>query len=93
MARNKKLRCFFDANIICHHFKDTRRITNIDICKVCVEYNKYQAMLENKVMLIRLREVLDEIKEELNIIRTILEEQQEDYPKDYEAFGVGECSE
>ena len=88
MSKTKKLRCFFDPNIVCHHFKD--RITDIDICKVCVEYNKYEALLEFKVMLIRLREVLDEIKEELNIIRTILEEQQEDYPKDYEAFGVGE---
>jgi len=88
MSKTKKFRCFFDHNIVCPHFKD--RITNIDICKVCVEYNKYEALLEFKVMLIRLREVLDEIKDEISSIRTILEEQQEDYPKDYEAFGVGE---
>jgi len=74
MSKTKKFRCFFDSNIVCNHFKD--RITNIDICKVCVEYNKYEALLEFKVMLIRLREVLDEIKDEISSIRTILEEQQ-----------------
>ena len=76
----KKYRCCFDANVICHHFKGT--IDNFDVCKICVEYNKYEALLEFKVMLIRIREVLDEIKENLSSIKSILEEQQ-----DYEVFG------